>query len=220
MKNAFIVHEPRYFPSVKSNADGTPRGTLLHGFMARTSCSRVINCIQFILINYLITRGHGSASRNRSWQSLEARLLGFRVAEPLTSVRVGDRLRLTSPCRLFGTRKENRAQFVHRSLTCVRAVKIHHYGHHDFNHIVTRYTGCISHRNRSDVGFYHLISVYRWNYYFARGRRVQRQSLDCSNTVVERTSATDFSHRDLCIPDAVGELITYHQRSRISGLRL
>ena len=126
---------------------------------------------------------------------------------------------LTSPCRLFGTRKENRAQFVHRSLTCVRAVKIHHYGHHDFNHIVTRYTGCISHRNRSDVGFYHLISVYRWNYYFARGRRVQRQSLDCSNTV-ERTSATDFSHRDVCIPDAVGELIIYPQRSRISGLRL
>lgn len=161
------------------------------------------------LINYLITRGHGSASRNRSWQSLEARLFGFRVAQPLKSVRAGDTLRLTSPCRLFGTRKENRAQFVHRSLTCVRAVKIHHYGHHDFNHIVTRYTGCISHRNRSDVGFYHLISVYRWNYYFARGRRVQRQSLDCSNTVVERTSATDFSHRD-----AVGELIIYPQRSR------
>ena len=196
--------------------------TLSHGFMARTSRSRVINCIQFILINYLITRGHGSASRNRSWQSLEARLLGFRVAQPLKSVRAGDRLRLTSLCRLFGTRTENRAQFVHRSLTCVRAVKIHHYGHHDFNHIVTRYTGCISHRNRSDVGFYHLISVYRWNYYFARGRRVQRQSLDCSNTV-ERTSATDFSHRDLCIPDAVGELIIYPQRSRAykrSGLRL
>lgn len=115
MKNAFIVHEPRYFPSVKSNADGTPRRTLLHGFMARTSRSRVINCIQFILINYLITRGHGSASRNRSWQSLEARLLGFRVAQPLKSVRAGDRLRLTSPCRLFGTRTENRAQFVHRS---------------------------------------------------------------------------------------------------------
>jgi len=54
MKNALIVHEPRYFPSVESNADGTPRRTLLHGFMARTSCSRVINCIQFILINYLI----------------------------------------------------------------------------------------------------------------------------------------------------------------------
>ena len=125
MKNAFIVHEPKYFPSVKSNADGTPRRTLLHGFMARTSCSRVINCIQFILINYLITRGHGSASRNRSWQSLEARLLGFRVAQPLKSVRAGDRLRLTSSFRLFGTRTENRAQFVHRSLTCVRAVKIH-----------------------------------------------------------------------------------------------
>ena len=77
----------------------------------------------------------------------------------------------------------------------------------------SRGTPVVSHTEIARMWDY-LISVYRWNYYFARGRRVQPQSLDCSNTV-ERTSATDFSHRD-----AVGELIIYPQRSRISGLRL
>ena len=160
MKNAFIVHEPRHFPSVKSNANGTRRRTLLHGFMARTSCSRVINCIQFILINYLITRGHGSASRNRSWQSLEARSFGFRVAQPLKSVR--RRYAAFDVATSTFWNKKRKPGTIRSSVIDVRrAVKIHHYGHHDFNHIVTQYTGCISHRNRSDVGFHHLISVYR-----------------------------------------------------------